>query len=141
MLKNKEELIKQNIQEVINLQDPIGLMNICPEDEYEPEINEIVEFVICNKNINKISLSEEIRKIFNFYFTSVYNSINEVEEDVASKILEKCENMLQFIKKFKKTALLTLMLKIRSAVNFIIIYPIYQLLIRIEGMLGIMLQH
>ena len=81
MLKNKEELIKQNIQEVINSWDPIGLMNICPEDEYEPEIN-------------KMSLSEEIRKIFNFYFTSIYNSINEVEEDVASKILEKCENML-----------------------------------------------
>ena len=94
MLKNKEELIKQNIQEVINLWDPIGLMNICPEDEYEPEINEIVEFVICNKNINKILLSEEIRKIFNFYFTSIYNSINEVEEDVASKILEKCKNIL-----------------------------------------------
>ena len=94
MLKNKEELIKQNIQEVINSWNPIGLMNICPEDEYEPEINKIVEFVIYNKNINKISLSEEIRKIFNFYFTSVYNSINEVEEDVASKILEKCENML-----------------------------------------------
>lgn len=53
MLKNKEELIKQNIQEVINSWDPIGLMNICPEDEYEPEINEIVEFVISNKNINK----------------------------------------------------------------------------------------
>ena len=94
MLKNKEELIKQNIQEVINSWDPIGLMNICPEDEYEPEINKIVEFVICNKKINTISLSEEIRKIFNFYFTSVYNLINEVEEDVASKILEKCENML-----------------------------------------------
>ena len=94
MLKNKEELIKQNIQEVINSWDPIGLMNICPEDEYEPEINEIVEFVICNKNINKILLSEEIRKIFNFYFTSIYNSINEVEEDVASKILEKCKNIL-----------------------------------------------
>ena len=86
MLKNKEELIKQNIQEVINSWDPIGLMNICPEDEYEPEINEIVEFVICNKNINKILLSEEIRKIFNFYFTSIYNSINEVEEDVARRI-------------------------------------------------------
>lgn len=28
MLKNKEELIKQNIQEVINSWDPIGLMNI-----------------------------------------------------------------------------------------------------------------
>lgn len=27
MLKNKEELIKQNIQEVINSWDPIGLMN------------------------------------------------------------------------------------------------------------------
>jgi hypothetical protein len=94
MLKNKEELIKQNIQEIVNSWDPIGLMNICPEDEYEPEINEIVEFVICNKNINKISLSEEIRKIFNFYFTSIYNSINEVEEDVASKILEKCRNIL-----------------------------------------------
>ncbi|EJU08404.1 DUF1871 family protein [Fusobacterium hwasookii] len=94
MLKNKEELIKQNIQKVINSWDPIGLMNICPEDEYEPEINEIVGFVISNKNKNKMSLSEEIRKIFNFYFTSIYNSINEVEEDVASKILEKCRNIL-----------------------------------------------
>ena len=69
-------------------------MNICPEDEYEPEINEIVEFVISNKNINKISLSEEIRKIFNFYFMNIYNSINEVEEDIASEILEKCRNIL-----------------------------------------------
>ena len=82
MLKNKEELIKQNIQEVINLQDPIGLMNICPEDEYEPEINEIVEFVICNKNINKILLSEEIRKIF--------NKINEIK-------------FREFLQKMKKT--------------------------------------
>ncbi len=94
MLKNKEELIKQNIQEVINSWDPIGLMNICPEDEYEPEINEIVEFVISNKNINKMSLSEEIKKIFNFYFTSVYNSIIEVEDDVASKLRETCKNLL-----------------------------------------------
>ena len=94
MLKNKEELIKQNIQEVINLWDPIGLMNICPEDEYEPEINEIVEFVISNKNINKISFSAEIRKIFTFYFMNIYNSINEVEEDIASEILEKCRNIL-----------------------------------------------
>ena len=96
MLKNKEKLIKikQNIQEVINSWDPIGLRNICPEDEYEPEINEIVEFVISNKNINKISLSEEIRKIFNFYFMNIYNSINEVEEDIASEILEKCRNIL-----------------------------------------------
>ena len=94
MLKSKEKLIKQNTQEVINSWDPIGLMNICPEDEYEPEINEIVEFVISNKNINKMSLSEEIKKIFNFYFTSVYNSINEVEEDIASEILEKCRNIL-----------------------------------------------
>ena len=96
MLKNKEKLIKikQNIQEVINSWDPIGLMNICPEDEYEPEINEIVEFVISNKNINKISLSEEIRKIFNFYFMNIYNSVNEVEEDIASEILEKCRNIL-----------------------------------------------
>ena len=96
MLKNKEKLIKikQNIQEVINSWDPIGLMNICAEDEYEPEINEIVEFVISNKNINKISLSEEIRKIFNFYFMNIYNSINEVEEDIASEILEKCRNIL-----------------------------------------------
>lgn len=69
-------------------------MNICLEDEYELEINKIVEFIICNKNINKILLSEEIRKIFNFYFISVYNLINEVEEDVVSKIFEKCKNIL-----------------------------------------------
>ena len=46
-----------------------------------------------NAKIHK-EIFEEIKKIFNFYFTSVYNSINEVEEDVASKILEKCKNIL-----------------------------------------------
>ena len=118
MLKNKEELIKQNIQEVINSWDPIGLMNICPEDEYEPEINKIVEFVICNKNINKISLSEEIRKIL----ASFVKKSNFYNEQVWYQV-EVSDRMIQLANLAKKTEKTKLELNNVNARALYLAYP------------------
>ena len=83
MLKNRKELIEliefgYDIKEIINSWDPMGLMEFCPEDEYEAEI----------KGLRKL-LGKEIRKLFRFYFSNRYNSKRDVEENIAGKIIEK----------------------------------------------------
>ena len=64
MLNNKEKLIElieliefgDEIKEIINLWDPMGLMDFCPEDEYETEVRGIRNLVVNNKNIDKNEL-------------------------------------------------------------------------------------
>ena len=106
MLNNKEKLIElieliefgNEIKEIINLWDPMGLMDFCPEDEYETEVKGIRNLVVNNKNIDKKSLAQEIRNIFKYYFSNEYKSKQEIEEDIASKIIEKNkEYKLNFI--------------------------------------------
>ena len=103
MLSSKEKLIEliefgNEIKEIINLWDPMGLMDFCPEDEYETEVKGIRNLVVNNKNIDKKSLSQEIRNIFEYYFSDKYKSKQEIEEDIASKIIEKNkEYKLNFI--------------------------------------------
>ena len=106
MLNNKEKLIElieliefgDEIKEIINLWDPMGLMDFCPEDEYETEVKGIRNLVVNNKNIDKKSLAQEIRNIFEYYFSDKYKSKQEIEEDIASKIIEKNkEYKLNFI--------------------------------------------
>ena len=103
MLSSKEklrELIEfgNEIKEIINLWDPMGLMDFCPEDEYETEVKGIRNLVVNNKNIDKKSLAQEIRNIFKYYFSNEYKSKQEIEEDIASKIIEKSkEYKLNFI--------------------------------------------
>ena len=106
MLNNKEKLIElieliefgNEIKEIINSWDPIVLMEFCPEDEYETEIKGIRNLVVNNKNIDKKSLAQEIRNIFEYYFSDKYKSEQEIEEDIASKIIEKSkEYKLNFI--------------------------------------------
>ena len=71
MLNNKEKLIElieliefgDEIKEIINLWDPMGLMDFCPEDEYETEIKGIRNLVTNNRNIDKKLLGQEIKKI------------------------------------------------------------------------------
>ena len=97
MLNNKEKLIElieliefgNEIKEIINLWDPMGLMDFCPEDEYETEVKGIRNLVVNNKNMDKKSLAQEIRNIFEYYFSNEYKSKQEIEEDIASKIIEK----------------------------------------------------
>ena len=106
MLNNKEKLIElieliefgNEIKEIINSWDPIGLIDFCPEDEYETEVKGIRNLVVNNKNIDKKSLAQEIRNIFKYYFSNEYKSKQEIEEDIASKIIEKNkEYKLNFI--------------------------------------------
>ena len=94
MLSSNEKLIEliefgNEIKEIINLWDPMGLMDFCPEDEYETEVKGIRNLVVNNKNIDKKSLAQEIRNIFEYYFSDKYKSEQEIEEDIASKIIEK----------------------------------------------------
>ena len=84
MVSSKEKLIEliefgNEIKEIINLWDPMGLMDFCPEDEYETEV-------------------QEIRKLFEYYFSNNYNSKKDIEENIASKIIEKSKKYkLNFI--------------------------------------------
>ena len=94
MLKSRKELIEliefgYDIKEIINLWDPLNLLYISPEDEYETEIRIIRNLVVNNKNINKKILSQKIRKIFKNSFSYEYNPKKDIEENVASKIIEK----------------------------------------------------
>ena len=77
MLSSKEKLIEliefgNEIKEIINLWDPMGLMDFCPEDEYETEVKGIRNLVVNNKNMDKKSLAQEIRNIFKYYFSNEY---------------------------------------------------------------------
>ena len=94
MLSSKEKLIEliefgNEIKEIINLWDPMELMDFCPEDEYETEVKGIRNLVVNNKNMDKKSLAQEIRNIFKYYFSNEYKSKKDIEENVASKIIEK----------------------------------------------------
>ena len=103
MLSSKEKLIEliefgNEIKEIINLWDPMGLMDFCPEDEYETEVKGIRNLVVNNKNMDKKSLAQEIRNIFKYYFSNEYKSKKDIEENVASKIIEKSKKYkLNFI--------------------------------------------
>ncbi|MBF1214423.1 MAG: DUF1871 family protein, partial [Fusobacterium periodonticum] len=106
MLNNKEKLIElieliefgDEIKEIINLWDPMGLMDFCPEDEYETEVKGIRNLVVNNRNIDKKTLAQEIKNIFEYYFSNEYKSKQEIEEHIASKIIEKSkEYKLNFI--------------------------------------------
>ena len=103
MLSSKEKLIEliefgNEIKEIINLWDPMELMDFCPEDEYETEVKGIRNLVVNNKNMDKKSLAQEIRNIFEYYFSNEYKSKKDIEENVASKIIEKNkEYKLNFI--------------------------------------------
>ena len=94
MLSSKEKLIEliefgNEIKKIINLWDPMGLTEFCPEDEYETETKGIRNLVVNNRNIDKKSLAQEIKNIFEYYFSNEYKSKQEIEEDIASKIIEK----------------------------------------------------
>ena len=103
MLSSKEKLIEliefgNEIKEIINLWDPMGLMDFCPEDEYETEVKGIRNLIVNNKNMDKKLLAQEIRNIFKYYFSNEYKLKQEIEEEIASKIIEKSkEYKLNFI--------------------------------------------
>ena len=72
MLNNKEKLIElieliefgDEIKEIINSWDPMGLTDFCPADEYETETKGIRNLVVNNRNIDKKTLAQEIKTIW-----------------------------------------------------------------------------
>lgn len=85
------ELIKfgNDIKKIINKWDPLDLLYSSQEDEYETEIKAIRNLIINNKNISKELLAKEIKKIFEYYFLNLYNSKDETEINIATKLIKK----------------------------------------------------
>ena len=94
MLKNRSELMElikfgNDIKKIINKWDPLDLLYSSQEDEYETEIKAIRNLIINNKNISKELLAKEIKKIFEYYFFNLYNSKDETEINIATKLIKK----------------------------------------------------
>ena len=94
MLKNRSELMElikfgNDIKKIINKWDPLDLLYSSQEDEYETEIKAIRNLIINNKNISKELLAKEIKKIFGYYFLNLYNSKDETEINIATKLVKK----------------------------------------------------
>lgn len=83
MLKSKKELIEfgYDIKEIINLWDPLKIMDISFSNEYSYEINRVIEELLKNTTIQ--NLSKKINKI----------EKNE-EVEIAKKIFEEYNNIL-----------------------------------------------
>ena len=91
MLNNKEKLIElieliefwDEIKEIINLWDPLKIMDISFSNEYSYETNRIIEKL--SKNISAQDLAEKINKIFK----NSYNELYEIEKNEEIKIARK----------------------------------------------------
>ena len=88
MLSSKEklrELIEfgNEIKEIINLWNPLKIVDISFYNEYSYEINRIIEEL--SKNISAQDLAEKINKIFK----NIYNELYEIEKNEEIKIARK----------------------------------------------------
>ena len=103
MKDKSEELIMNNItkdvlREVINEWDPIDLLSIAPDDEYDPEINEILK-TVTGIEVDTEQLANILQKVFIQYFN----------EELFNKGLCECElianKILNLSSKLKNTKL------------------------------------
>ena len=88
MLSSNEKLIEliefgNEIKEIINLWDPLKIMDISFYNEYSYEINRIIEEL--SKNISAQDLAKKINKIFK----NIYNELYEIEKNEEIKIARK----------------------------------------------------
>lgn len=73
------------VKSIIDEWDPIGLLDLgCPEDEYDPEIREIVALLPRVKSVDELAL--KIRQVFIKWFEEYLS--NEKCYPVALKIWE-----------------------------------------------------
>jgi len=99
----KEEMYKikkleNNIKEIIDFWDPIKLfwdpiklLSFAPQDEYDFEIKQIKNKMLINKDIKTDELALVIQTVFkNAFGEDVYYSDENIEFDIAKKILKKC---------------------------------------------------
>ena len=88
MLSSKEKLIEliefgNEIKEIINLWNPLKIVDISFYNEYSYEINRIIEEL--SKKISAQDLAEKINKIFK----NTYNELYEIEKNEEIKIARK----------------------------------------------------
>ena len=92
----KEEIYKikkleNNIKEIIDFWDPIKLLSFASQDEYDFEIKQIRNKMLINKDIKTDELALVIQTVFkNAFGEDVYYSDENIEFDIAKKILKKC---------------------------------------------------
>lgn len=92
----KEEIYKikkleNNIKEIIDFWDSIKLLSFAPQDEYDFEIKQIRNKMLINKDIKTDELALVIQTVFkNAFGEDVYYSDENIEFDIAKKILKKC---------------------------------------------------
>ena len=97
MLKSRKELIEliefgYDIKEIINLWDPLKIMDISFSNEYSYEINRVIEELLKNTTIQ--NLSKKINKIFKNSYNGVYKIEKNEEVEIAKKIFEEYNNIL-----------------------------------------------
>lgn len=85
MVSSKEKLIEfgNEIKEIINLWNPLKIVDISFYNEYSYEINRIIEEL--SKKISAQDLAEKINKIFK----NTYNELYEIEKNEEIKIARK----------------------------------------------------
>ena len=96
MLKSRKELIEliefgYDIKEIINLWDPLKIMDISFSNEYSYEINRIIKELL--KNITIQNLRKEINKIFKSSYNGIYKIEKNEEIKIAQKIFEEYNNI------------------------------------------------
>ena len=97
MLKSRKKLIElikfgYDIKEIINLWDPLKIMDISFSNEYSYEINRVIEELLKNTTIQ--NLSKKINKIFKNSYNGVYKIEKNEEVEIAKKIFEEYNNIL-----------------------------------------------
>jgi hypothetical protein len=97
MLKSRKKLIelikfRYDIKEIINLWDPLKIMDISFSNEYSYEINRVIEELLKNTTIQ--NLSKKINKIFKNSYNGVYKIEKNEEVEIAKKIFEEYNNIL-----------------------------------------------
>ena len=96
MLKSRKKLIelikfRYDIKEIINLWDPLKIMDISFSNEYSYEINRVIEELLKNTTIQ--NLSKKINKIFKNSYNGVYKIEKNEEIKIAQKIFEEYNNI------------------------------------------------
>ena len=77
------------IKSIIDQWDPQLLLNIAPDDEYNPEIKKIVKFINASDYINDSELAKEIQNIFLLAFGSSFHKDYDTCIEISKKILEE----------------------------------------------------
>ena len=82
-----QKIIFQNVQEIINENDPIGLVNGgAPDDEYHAEIGKIVS--VLREESEREKLAQKVAAIFKVSFGEDVEVNNDLYLQIADKLLE-----------------------------------------------------